>query len=442
MKILIASEDASYFSFLELYGYVCSLLTVEAHNCVKSNPGSQIMRDFYMPKRIKDPASVPHILGLSASPIMNLSIESLKKIEQTLDAICRTPNKNRVELLQQVKLPVLKRRLYQPKANPDDLENATVTLASLHQVYKDLDVCKDPYSLKLKAENTERSQRKMKKVLESRDTSSQKSFKSLCLTSRVICHELGEWAADFYVSSAISRFAKVLKSAADHLEEFEIEEKTYLLTALARVNTSSVSMTEDDSTKSLVSNKVARFIETLHEVHHPGISAIVFVRQRATVAVLAYLLSTHPELRKLYKIGTFVGLSNDPRRITSIADILEIQDQWKALEDFRSGTVNLIIATSALEEGIDVPACNTVLCFNEPDNVKVLVQRRGRARSRESNFILMVEEGQNDRVDKWLEFEKYMKQVYAEDMRELEKIKDLENLYEPGHREFRVEGTG
>lgn len=392
------------------------------------------MRDFYMPK-LSSRCEVPHVLGLSASPIMNSSILSLEKIEQGLNAICRTPKIHRAELLRQVKLPETRRVLYMPESKPEDLEYATATLASLHKVYKELDIRDDPYVRKLRLENTERSLRKLKKAFMSRGTYCQDQFKTLCMTSKVICQELGEWAADFYISSAIARFTNIAESAAGYLERFDLEEKAYLAAALKKVQVAT------KASRRSVSDKVDKFINTLVEVYQPGISGIVFVRQRATVAVLAHILSIHPDTKDLFSVGTFVGTSQDTRRITNIGDMLDTQNQDKALEDFRNGTINLIVATSALEEGIDVPACNTVLCFNNPDNLKVLVQRRGRARSHESKLILMFD-GENDKVDKWLEFEKHMKQVYADDMRKLKEIEALENLHEAGHREFRVESTG
>lgn len=143
------------------------------------------MKDFYMPKYVSSPESVPHILGLSASPIMNSNVLSLSKIEETLNAICRTPSKHRAELLQQVKLPDLRRITYSPQAPPEELVNATVILASLHSVYKNLDIMEDPYVVKLKAENTEKSVRNLKKAFMSRGTYIQDQFKSLCCESHI-----------------------------------------------------------------------------------------------------------------------------------------------------------------------------------------------------------------------------------------------------------------
>lgn len=74
----------------------CLMLTQGAHNCVGNNPGAKIMTNFYHPRKSKG-QHIPHILGLTASPVMRSNATSLVKIEETLDAICRTPTKHRAE---------------------------------------------------------------------------------------------------------------------------------------------------------------------------------------------------------------------------------------------------------------------------------------------------------------------------------------------------------
>ncbi|KAE8359063.1 hypothetical protein BDV27DRAFT_168835 [Aspergillus caelatus] len=70
----------------------------------------------------------------------------------------------------------------------------------------------------------------------------------------------------------------------------------------------------------------------------------------------------------------------------------------ETLEKFQDGLIDLIITTDALEEGIDIPACNTVLNFNCSLNLKSFIQRRGRARRQQSKFIIILqnEEDLND----------------------------------------------
>jgi len=52
--------------------------------------------------------------------------------------------------------------------------------------------------------------------------------------------------------------------------------------------------------------------------------------------------------------------------------------------------VNIIVATSILEEGLDVQSCNLVIRFDPSPTVCSFIQSRGRARMRNSDYILIV----------------------------------------------------
>ena len=57
---------------------------------------------------------------------------------------------------------------------------------------------------------------------------------------------------------------------------------------------------------------------------------------------------------------------------------------------FNKGTSQILVATASMEEGIDIQACNVVICFDKFHNVKSHVQRAGRARD-ESAMIFYFE---------------------------------------------------
>ncbi len=106
------------------------------------------MQNFYH-KRKAQGLSVPSILGLTASPVMRSNPKSLTNIEETLDAICRTPTKHREELRLQVKLPVLEQIYYQ-----EDLLTAVPrSIISLNEVYANLKLQGDPYVISLVKQN-------------------------------------------------------------------------------------------------------------------------------------------------------------------------------------------------------------------------------------------------------------------------------------------------
>ena len=52
---------------------------------------------------------------------------------------------------------------------------------------------------------------------------------------------------------------------------------------------------------------------------------------------------------------------------------------------------NLLIATSVLEEGMDLPRCNLVVRFDEPQSYRSYVHCKGRARAADAHFIMLVQ---------------------------------------------------
>jgi endoribonuclease Dicer len=57
---------------------------------------------------------------------------------------------------------------------------------------------------------------------------------------------------------------------------------------------------------------------------------------------------------------------------------------------------NLLVGTSVLEEGIDIPKCNLVIHFNVPQSYHSYVQSKGRARAQDAYYILMIEEDRTE----------------------------------------------
>ncbi|KAL2021535.1 hypothetical protein VTK56DRAFT_7034 [Thermocarpiscus australiensis] len=394
-----------------------SLIVVdEAHNCVGNNAVARLMREhFAVAKANRLP--VPHILGLTASPLMRSELAGLELLEQTLDAVCKTPSKHRAELIAHVNRPSMITESYGSLSDP---EGPTATMASLNTVYNELDIKPDPYILRLLADNRPRARDALVKAIRTKDTYCQQKLRSFCAKARNICKHLGPWAADYYVHRVITEFLKAPITRQVQSNGLTQEEVRYLAEAFLKVDAP-----PPPPIPTALSAKVLVLIKILES--QPGNPVgIVFVEERATVAVLSHILSVHPRTVSRYRVGSVVGSSRFPGRSQDFLD-LTTKEYLFSLQAFRKGTTNLLVATSALEEGIDVPACNLVVCFDRPKNLKSFIQRRGRARMSASQLYLLVEEESGDLLAYWQGLEQEMKRKYEDDMREIERLEEIES---------------
>lgn len=228
------------------------------------------MKNFYHENKIKG-LHVPKILGLTASPVMRSNPSSVSKIEQTLDAICRTPKQHRDELRQHVKLPALTQIRFEGSSLP-----ANKSLTSLALALREMDLAEDPYYMSLKKDKSERAQRSLEKLQLSQKTSSRDQVKSFSIIAHRIADELGEWAVNYYISQVVSKVMDGTRSMNNQFGVWDVfsAEKQYIARTLRRVTV--IDPTADSSTIS-VTDKVAKLIEVL-EMETGRASGIIFVK--------------------------------------------------------------------------------------------------------------------------------------------------------------------
>ena len=67
--------------------------------------------------------------------------------------------------------------------------------------------------------------------------------------------------------------------------------------------------------------------------------------------------------------------------------------QQRILKVFKSGDLNVLVATAVAEEGLDIVHCSLVVRFNLAPTARQFIQSRGRARAQGSAMALMLEHG-------------------------------------------------
>ena len=119
---------------------------------------------------------------------------------------------------------------------------------------------------------------------------------------------------------------------------------------------------------------------------------IVFVGMRKTAYKLCEQIRTIPDVMKTLNPEPFVGHGQG-----SYDGMAWREEQEDLLKQFRSGVTKLLVCTSVLEEGLDVPECNLVIRFQGAASLRALVQTRGRASRRpDSKFVVICNEKEKE----------------------------------------------
>jgi superfamily II DNA/RNA helicase len=224
-----------------------------------------------------------------------------------------------------------------------------------------------------------------------------------------------------------------------------------------------------------LSSKAEQLLDFLRHHHRPDVQCLVFVKTRSTAWSLSDIINSHLSTRNLYRAFSFVGVSNPSHK--SAFDFAELSVQHDNLENFRRGDMNLCVATSVLEEGVDVPAMNLVvswtqtsdagivveaipcflelpttpcphyrltnsvqICFDERPNFRSFVQSRGRARQKNSELVMFSDALL--KMGQWQALEAEMKEECYKSTEEVKEREKMEEHDELSSEVFRVASTG
>lgn len=157
------------------------------------------------------------------------------------------------------------------------------------------------------------------------------------------------------------------------------------------------------------------FLQTFIKKSTQPMKGLIFVQQRCTARILCHVVRRFaiacPDLNLSVDFMTGGNLNVSD----SIETLIGRKNNKKVLEQFRQHKINLIIATSVLEEGIDLPECNLVIRYDTPTTFLSYVQTKGRARMKPSRHVLMVSTDEMNKlqsnISEWQEIINKLKEV-------------------------------
>lgn len=120
------------------------------------------------------------------------------------------------------------------------------------------------------------------------------------------------------------------------------------------------------------------------------LQCLIFMKRRFTAKCMYHLLKKYAVLDSGFPIKPdfVVGVNNELPE--SIDDVLSLNFNKFALNRFKEKETNCICASSVLEEGIDLQICNLCVMYDKPETFRSYVQSKGRARNKNSDYIVLL----------------------------------------------------
>ncbi|KAL0963791.1 hypothetical protein UPYG_G00313630 [Umbra pygmaea] len=168
---------------------------------------------------------------------------------------------------------------------------------------------------------------------------------------------------------------------------------------------------------------------------------IIFTKTRRSAIALAQWVQENSKFQEVGVKACHVIGGGDQ----SVVKPMTAAEQKDVLNKFRNAEVNLLIATTVAEEGLDIAECNFVIRYCLVTNEIAMIQARGRGRAEDSSYTLVAGEGsgvaERESVNEYREkmMSKAIDKVKKLDQEEYEK-KILEFQYQ-SIMEERVQAT-
>ncbi|XP_067994854.1 interferon-induced helicase C domain-containing protein 1 isoform X2 [Melanerpes formicivorus] len=379
----------------------------ECHHTQKEGVYNNIMRR-YLKQKIKNKKLAkenkplipqPQILGLTASPGVGGATSSLKAEEHIL-RICANLDAHRImtveehasQLKNQVKEPYKKTVIADGKRKDPFRERITEIMTDIQnycQLHPKCEFGTQPYEQWV--------------IREERRAAKEKNRKE-----RVCAEHLKKYNDALQINDTIRMI-----DAYNHLRDFYKEEKSKkMVRSDDDDDDDKPAVTKQDETdefliglfhakrkqlKELARNpeyeneKLIKLRNTLMEeftkTEEPR--GIIFTKTRLSAFALFQWIKDNPKFEEVgikahYLIGA--GHNSETKHMTQNA-------QRDVIDKFRSGNVNLLIATTVAEEGLDIKECNIVIRYGLVTNEIAMMQARGRARAAESTYALVASVG-------------------------------------------------
>ncbi|CAO1407677.1 unnamed protein product [Diamesa hyperborea] len=383
--------DAIKHSYISL-SQINVIVFDECHHGRKNHPMHELMKQF----KYLTPENQPRVVGLSGMLIgIDSTIEpdtvedELKALESTFLSTVVTVN--RLEDFKNV-------LLYSTNPNENFIRFEPTTPQADDFVKEIIDIVGD-IRMKLSLFKIDSIVTIDPATLRKTKPKKLKEFALLFEYFRYELGEMGLYGGYISLKCILVQFKQMKKNPQQHHKIHEIAsyciDKTKDLIKMIEETLVLEHLTTDKILKNL-SSKMKTLIGVLKtKFTNPDrlvdFQSLVFVKRRFSAKCLYWVIKNYAELDGDFPIipDFVVGVNSELSEQIEFVDVNYCSKE--TLNRFRNHETNVIFTSSVLEEGIDLQMCNLVVMYDKPDTFRTYVQTKGRARIRNSDYIVLLE---------------------------------------------------
>ena len=170
-------------------------------------------------------------------------------------------------------------------------------------------------------------------------------------------------------------------------------------------------------------NRLKKIIDEQFE-KNPASKIIVFAQFRETVLKIHEILSKNKKVRPKIFVGQAIK-KHGKEKTTG----LKQKEQKQIVQDFREGKINVLIATSIAEEGLDIPEVSEVIFYEPVPSAIRKIQRAGRtARLSPGALKILITKNTRDQA--------YHYSAYHKEKRMMKSIDEIKKGFEDGQKKL------
>ncbi|MBS3086740.1 DEAD/DEAH box helicase [Candidatus Pacearchaeota archaeon] len=358
---------------------VCLLIEDEAHRCINNY-------DYrYVAEKYKEQSKNPRILGMTASPGSEAS--KIKEICKNLfiEAVeLRTRESSDVKTyLKELKFEKIMVDL------PEEFLKMREALLRLFQNYVDeLRNRKVFFGMPTKTELIKLQKKLFLRIAQGNRNFNYMLSSSACAQAIKIQH-----AIELLETQTHLGFNKYLREL---FRRAASKESKGIVRLVSKPEFNYVFMKSNELlTKDLEHPKVLKLIELVssEKEKNENIKIIVFTQFRETARFISKKINEISGIKSKVFVGQAKKTDSEADKKTKIKEVsgLSQKEQKQIINEFSSGEINVLCATSIGEEGLDIPEVNIVVFYEPVPSAIRTIQRGGRtARLIEGKIIMLI----------------------------------------------------